>query len=148
MPHIYLLVGSQTGTADIVADAIANALVELDHPVTVCLDPEVCDFEQEKNVVFLLCTSSSGKGQLPSNISSLPEDMLAAQISLEGVRYGVLTLGDSSFPTYGQSGIILDRLFCELGGHRVGTIGLLDCQHCPLPVEPGVTWARQWAELL
>ncbi len=148
MPHIYLLVGSQTGTADLVADAIANALADLGHQVTVCLDPEPEDFTQKEQVVYLVCTSSSGAGELPTNIATLPEQMRAAQIDLTGFRFGVLTLGDSSFTTYGGAGVIMDQLLRESGAQRVGEIGLLDCLHEPVPAASGVAWAEQWSALL
>ncbi len=148
MPHIYLLVGSQTGTADIVADAIAHALADLGHQVTVSLDPEPEDFTLEEQVVYLVCTSSSGQGQLPTNIATLPEKLREARIDLSGFRFGVLTLGDSSFPTYGGAGVIIDQLLRTLGAQRVGEIGLLDCQHQPLPAASGVAWAMGWSALL
>lgn len=148
MPHIYLLVGSQTGTTDIVADAIANALVDLGHQITVCLDPEVEDFTLEEQVVYLVCASSSGQGQLPTNIATLPEDMIAAQINLTGSRFGVLTLGDSSFPSYGGADVIIDQLLRNSGAQRAGEIGLLDCLHQPVPSAAGVAWAVQWSALL
>ncbi len=148
MPHIYLLVGSQTGTTDIVADAIANALADLGHQITVCLDPEIEDFTLEEEVVYLVCTSSSGQGQLPTNIATLPEDMIAAQIDLTGLRFGVLNLGDSSFPTYGGAGVVIDKSLRKLGAQRVGDIGLLDCLHQPVPSAAGVAWAVQWSALL
>ncbi len=148
MPHIYLLVGSQTGTTDIVADAIAHALANLGHQVTVCLDPEIEDFTLEEQVVYLVCTSSSGQGQLPTNIATLPAVMIADQIDLTGSRFGILTLGDSSFPTYGGAGVIFDQLLRKLGAQRVGGIGLLDCLHEPVPTASGVAWAEQWSTLL
>lgn len=143
---ITILVGTMTGTAEMVAQEVEQVLRAAGHDVALCMmndcGPEI--FEADR--VFLICTSTYGFGNLPDNALDLFEALESARPDLSGVRYGVIALGDGTYgDTFAQGGMRFDTLLTELGAQRAGDVLTHDANASTLPEEVAAQWALQWA---
>ena len=102
-PDVLVLVGTQTGNSEIVADAVAERLGDLGFAAHL-LDmaeayPEVlADYRQ---IVAVTCTWS--EGTFPDNAVDFAEALDAVRPDLSGVAYGIIGLGDRDYDPYYQT---------------------------------------------
>ena len=147
--NLTILVGTMTGTAEIVAEEISDALsgagVEVEVKPMDNLDSGVFG----SGGLFLICTSTYGQGDVPDNALQLYEDLKAKRPDLKGVKYGVVALGDRTYSdTFTHGGKRFDEILTELGAQRIGAICQHDASAGTIPEEVGVAWAGEWAKLL
>src|SRR5580700_2026463 len=133
---ITILVGTMTGTAEMVAQEVQAALEAAGHQATTQvmdgLDASV--FQGGGN--FLICTSTYGAGDVPDNAQSLFNSLESERPNLSGVTYGVIALGDRTYKdTYCHGGIRFDKLLTELGARRAGEMMMHDAGSGTLPEE-------------
>lgn len=146
---IAILVGTITGTAEIVAEDVAPVLEGAGFEVEILdmdgLGPDVMFMSD----LVLICTSTYGQGDVPDNAMDLHEALSEQRPNLSNLRYGVIGLGDSTYAdTYNQGGARFDELLQELGAKRVGEVMRHNASSDELPEEAGVAWAKEWVELL
>lgn len=147
--HITILVGTMTGTAQLVAQEIELAhgddATTLEAKPMDGLGPEVF----AGGGVFLICTSTYGEGDVPDNAKGLFESLARARPDLRAVRYGVIGLGDRKYEsTFCFGGRKFDALLASLGARRVGEPLLHDASGAALPEELALAWVAQWRRLL
>src|SRR5208283_1780019 len=133
---ITILVGTMTGTAEMVAQEVQQALESAGHRATIRvmdgLDAGV--FQGGGN--FLICTSTYGQGDVPDNAQALYASLEAERPDLSAVTYGVIALGDLTYKdTFCEGGTRFDNLLSELGARRVGEILKHDASSGTLPEE-------------
>lgn len=146
---ITILVGTMTGTAELVADEVKSVLTGAGREVEILamdrLDAQVF----ERPGIFLVCTSTYGQGDVPDNAQSFFADMKAKRPALGHVRYGVIGLGDSVyFDTFCNGGRQFDELLGELGARRIGERLDHNASGPDLPEDAGAAWAADWLGLL
>jgi len=145
-----ILVGTMTHTAEYVAQAIEMACADLVSEIEVQLMDDlgisVFDAEPSKEVVYLICTSTYGAGDVPDNAQALYASMDAEPKFLGHVRYGVIALGDSSThaQTFCFGGKKFDERLQDLGAQRIGEICCHDASSETQPEAAGVQWCRAW----
>ena len=148
-PHdpmkLKILVGTMTGTAEFVAQAIELDCAELADPIEVtrmdALDGSVFD----EDALFLICTSTYGSGDVPDNAQALYASLDAQPRFLGHVRYGVIALGDSAYPqTICNGGKRFDERLSDLGAKRIGDVFCHDASAGTVPEDEGVAWCRAW----
>ena len=90
--NITILVGTMTGTAQLVAQELELAWDDGETKVsTLVMDGLDCSVF-ERPGVFLICTSTYGQGDVPDNAKALYADLQAKRPNLSQVRYGVFGL--------------------------------------------------------
>lgn len=148
MAQIQIIVGSVMGTALEVGEALEDTLAGLGHEVW--LNPQFQPGQLTRNPeeVFLLCTSNTGMGDLPANIAPLVVHLSNDYPAISGRRYGLITLGDSSYPNFAQAGQTLDEAMADLGAQRLGEPLVLDAIYVTDPADEATAWALQWAQEL
>lgn len=143
---ITILVGTMTGTAEMVAQEVEQVLRDEGHDVALCMMNDAGPEVFETGRAFLICTSTYGFGNLPDNALDLFEGLEAARPDLSGVRYGVIALGDSTYgDTFALGGIRFDKLLADLGAQRAGEVLIHDINSNTLPEEVAAQWAIEWA---
>ncbi|MEP6996900.1 MAG: flavodoxin domain-containing protein [Betaproteobacteria bacterium] len=145
MLHVNILVGTMTGTAQLVAQDIELAFAgpELGIDVTFMdgLDRRVF----ERPGVFLICTSTYGQGDVPDNARVFYADLAACRDPLTHVRYGVFALGDSTHVgTYCFGGRRFDEALAARGAHRIGEVLQHNASGGTLPEDVALEWFPMW----
>lgn len=143
--QITILVGTMHGNASSVAQALQFSADDIQATVDVMpmdgLDISVFD----QPGTFIICTSTTGVGDVPDNAQALFHSLDAQAKYLGHVRYGLVALGDSS---YGDSflggGKQFDERLRDLGAQRVGEICVLDAMETSQPEDDAVAWLKAW----
>ena len=95
---IQIIVGTETGTAEYVADEIVELLNqhEIESAADISVDPASLDPEG----VWLICTSTHGAGDTPNNLNAFKQMLETSPPNLAQLKFAVIGLGDSSYDTY------------------------------------------------
>ncbi len=148
MANISLFVGSVYGAALLTARAVADALRGAGHAVDLFDQPDIGDLTRNEHAV-LVCTSTTGSGELPSNLVPFYARLRDEFPLLDGRPFGIITLGDSSYgDTYGAAGALLEELLLELRGRPVQERLLIDALETMEPESEAIPWALAWASHL
>ena len=99
-PHI--IVGSQLGATEYVADEIEQWLSDNNITATIHTSPDLNDIPTE-NAHWILCTSTHGAGDLPDNIEPFYQQLNDQQPNLNSVKCWLIGIGDTSYDTYNQA---------------------------------------------
>ncbi len=145
---LHLLVGTMTGTAQLVAQELELVWDDGDLQVeTLLMDKLDCSvFEREG--IFLIVTSTYGQGDVPDNAKGLYEDLKAKRPDLSRLCYGVFGLGDRTYAeTFNFGGKRFDELLAGLGARRIGERVQHDASSGVLPEEMAVEWGAGWLAL-
>lgn len=147
--QLTILVGTMTGTAEMVAEEVEPILAEAGFAVDT-LDMDGLDAGVfARDGTFLICTSTYGQGDVPDNAQALYDDLQESRPDLAGRVYGVIGLGDSTYAdTYNYGGRLFDELLQGLGARRIGERMEHNASGDDLPEEAAAAWARDWVGLL
>ena len=97
MASILILVGTESGNAQMVADALQPVLASAGHAVDVTDKAATAADLQAHDVLLAVC-ATHGSGDIPTNILPLVEALERDKPDLSGHRYGVSALGDMTYP--------------------------------------------------
>lgn len=145
--RVTILVGTMTGTADLVAQELRDAL----EAEGIAADVVAMDGQSaaifERGGAFLICTSTYGQGDVPDNGQALFADLEHAKPDLSRVSYGVIALGDRTYAqTFCFGGKRFDGLLQSLGARRIGEVLLHDASAGTMPEEVALEWIGPWSE--
>jgi MioC protein len=144
-----ILVGTMTGTAELVAEEVKDALEPQGHSIEILLMDGLDSSVFEPGRAYLVCTSTYGQGDVPDNAMKLYEDLEQSRPELTGVRYGILALGDRTYTqTFCHGGKRFDEILAALKAERIGETLQHDAGAGTVPEEVGVAWAEQWVAAL
>jgi MioC protein len=144
--QITILVGSVHGNASAVAQALQMAADDIAAQITVLpMDGlGIAVFDQPG--AFVVCTSTTGSGDVPDNAQALFHSLDAQAKYLGHVRFGLVALCDSSYgDSFMGGGKQFDERLRDLGAQRVGEVCVLDAMETSQPEEDAVTWLKAWA---
>jgi flavodoxin len=145
--EITILVGTMTGTAEMVAQEVQQALESAGHQAPIHVMDNLDASVFSPGGTFLICTSTYGQGDVPDNAQALFNSLETEKPDLSNVTYGVIALGDTTYKdTYCQGGKRFDKLLTELGARRAGEILMHDASSGILPEEMAAQWIVPWAE--
>lgn len=141
-PLVYtILVGTMTGTAEIVAEEIGYTLERGGAEVSQIdmLDATPAVFERPGR--FIICTSTYGTGDVPDNARAFYASLVAQRPDLSQVQYAVFGLGDHTYAeTFCFGGKKFDTLLESLGATRLIATFLHDASGDTLPEEACLEW--------
>ena len=148
MARVQILVGSEMGTAETVAEALREWFESRGREAVVNPLPEIDDILDNPEDILLVCTANTGAGDLPGNIQPLYLSLTRDYPAIAGRRYGLINLGDSSYATFAEAGRAMDHALADLGAERIGEPLVLDASSGLDPVDEALTWVESWAEVL
>jgi MioC protein len=147
--NVTILVGTMTGTAEMVAQEAQTALEAQGHAASFRMMDDLDSSVFSGGGTFMICTSTYGQGDVPDNAQNLLASLEADRPDLSAVNYGVIALGDLTYKdTFCEGGIRFDNLLSELGARRIGEILKHDASSGTLPEEIAAQWVVSWAELV
>jgi len=121
-----ILYGSQTGNTEAVAGQLAEKAKTNGIDVKLFDMAEYKPRELKKEQYLAVLTSTHGEGDPPDNAMDLYEFLNSRKASgLKGLQYSVLSLGDSSYEYFCQTGKDFDERLQKLGAQAL--IPRVDC---------------------
>ena len=148
MATILILVGTESGNAQMVADALKPVLVAAGHKVDVT-DKAAGGGDLQSYEIFLVVCATHGSGDIPTNILPLAETLERERPDLSGHRYGVIALGDMTYQdTFCGGGKKVDEALERCRAMKVGDRLEIDASEQPLPDEEALGWIEDWKALV
>jgi sulfite reductase (NADPH) flavoprotein alpha-component len=118
--EVTILYGSQTGNAQGLAENAGKILEGRGFQVTVSSMSDFKPNNLKKVQNLLIVVSTHGEGDPPDNALSFYEFLHSRRApKLDDLRFSVLSLGDSSYEFFCQTGKEFDQRLEELGGTRL-----------------------------
>ncbi|HDX8357206.1 TPA: assimilatory sulfite reductase (NADPH) flavoprotein subunit [Aeromonas hydrophila] len=138
--NLTILYGSQTGNAKGVASAIKAQAEARGLPVTLTSMADYKPKQLKKETHLLVVVSTYGEGEPPESAVDLFEQLKKGKVGkLEGLKFAVLGLGDSSYEFFCQTGKDFDSLLTKAGADRVHELASLDVDY----QDAAKTWGEQ-----
>lgn len=148
MAAIRLLVGSVYGGALLTAREIRTALESEGHRVTLLEAPELGDITCNDEPL-LVCTATTGQGELPPNLLPFYLDLREQLPQQPGRPFGLIVLGDSSYgDTFCGAGDLMEEALYETAARKVGETLRIDALEAAEPEQEALPWVRHWLTLL
>nr|WP_315465286.1 flavodoxin domain-containing protein [uncultured Rhodoferax sp.] len=143
--HITIFVGTVNGNAHSVAQALQFCADDIGATIDILPMDGLSIRAFDAPGAFIVCTSTTGVGDVPPNAAGLLHSLDAEAKYLGHVHYGLVALGDSS---YGDSflggGKQFDAKLQDLGARRVGEICVIDAMEALEPEDDAVAWLKAW----
>jgi len=144
---ILILIGTQTGNSEAVAEDVAEALADAGHTSRL-VDmadalPEM--LEDYARLIAVLCTWSDGT--FPDNAVEFYESLVAVAPDLSGLAYGIIGLGDHLYdPYFLTAAYRLADTLDEFGARRALPTFEIDKGPSPQDLDGAQAWALRCAE--
>jgi MioC protein len=143
--RLQILVGTMTGTAELVAQELELAFGDENLAIEITLMDRLDHRVFEQPGIFLICTSTYGHGDVPDNAKALYADLLNSRPDLSHLRYGVFALGDSTHVgTFCFGGKHFDEVLTALGATRYGPVFEHNASGGTLPEDVALEWFPEW----
>ncbi|EPP7629026.1 FMN-binding protein MioC [Providencia rettgeri] len=146
MTKVTLISGSTMGSAEYVAEHMAEILEELGHETEIQHGPELDDLTLEG--IWLVVSSTHGAGDLPENIQPLFDSIEESAPDLSEVQFGSVGIGSSEYDTFCGAIHKIDALLIKQGAKRIGECLEIDVQQHEIPEDPAGEWVEIWANEL
>lgn len=140
MSRTVILFGTESGNAEMVAEDLEPEITG-DVVVEDMTDFDLADLDADD--FYIIVCSTHGDGELPTGARPFFAALTADSPDLDGFRYAVFGLGDSSYETYSHGSEIIDEKLTELGAQRVGVYGRHDASDGTLPNDTAIEWVRE-----
>ncbi|MEQ4779573.1 FMN-binding protein MioC [Providencia huaxiensis] len=146
MTKVTLISGSTMGSAEYVAEHMAEILEELGHETEIQHGPKLGDLALEG--IWLVVSSTHGAGDLPENIQPLFDSIEKSAPDLSQVQFGSVGIGSSEYDTFCGAIHKIDALLIKQGAKRIGECLEIDVQQHEIPEDPAGEWVKIWANEL
>lgn len=125
-----IVYGTETGNSKKVAVDFSNRLKKQGVQTKIkSLDQyKVADLAKES--CLLVVISTQGDGEPPAAAKKFYDYVLQNEVKLSNLKYGVLALGDTSYPLFCQAGEDIDNRLAKLGAQK-----LIDIKKCDTDFE-------------
>ncbi|WP_421204238.1 assimilatory sulfite reductase (NADPH) flavoprotein subunit [Aeromonas enteropelogenes] len=128
--NLTILYGSQTGNAKGVASAIKAQAEARGLPVTFTSMADYKPKQLKKETHLLVVVSTYGEGEPPESAVDLFEQLKKGKVGkLDGLKFAVLGLGDSSYEFFCQTGKDFDDFLSKAGAKRIYELASLDVDY-------------------
>lgn len=146
MADITLISGSTLGSAEYVAEHLAEKLEEQGYSTEILHGPELDEVPMQG--IWLVVTSTHGAGELPDNLQPLFEQIETQQPDLTQVRFGAMGLGSSEYDTFCGGIKTVDRILIAFGAQRIGDMLEIDITKHDIPEDTAEIWLTKWVKVI
>lgn len=146
MADITLISGSTLGSAEYVADHLAQQLEDAGLTTEILHGPRLAQLPLSGT--WLMISSTHGAGDLPENIQPLFDEMHTQRPNLSAVRYGAIGLGSREYDTFCGAIEKIDVLLNTLGATRLGETLKINVLEHEIPEDPAEIWLGSWKDLV
>lgn len=144
MAEITFITGSTLGSAEYVAEHLADKLSEAGHTSELLHGAELDEVPLEG--IWIIVTSTHGAGELPDNLLDFSEALSEQKPDLSGVRYGAIGLGNREYDLFCGAIKTLDEQLTQLGATRIGDRLEIDVLEHEIPEDPAEEWLVEWVQ--
>ncbi|WP_446470183.1 FMN-binding protein MioC [Xenorhabdus stockiae] len=146
MSTITLISGSTMGSAEYVAEHMAEILDNLGFSTEILHGPSLDDLPL--NGLWIVVTSTHGAGDLPENLQPLADEIAQRKPDLSLVTFGAVGIGSSEYDTFCGAIRSLEQLLEDQQAKRIGDRLEIDILQHEIPEDPAEKWVKEWAKLL
>ncbi|EPE2789602.1 FMN-binding protein MioC [Serratia marcescens] len=146
MADITLISGSTLGSAEYVAEHLAEKLEDAGFSTEMLHGPELDELPLTGRL--LVVSSTHGAGELPDNLQPLLEQIAEQQPDLSEVQFGAVGLGSSEYDIFCGAIKQIDDLLIARGAKRIGDRLEIDVTEHEIPEDPAEEWVKNWINLL
>lgn len=146
MADITLISGSTLGSAEYVAEHLAEKLEEAGYSAEIQYGPLIEDLQAEG--IWLVISSTHGAGDLPDNLQPFYNVLLEQKTDLSAVRFGAIGIGSREYDTFCGAIEKIDSLLKECGAKQIGETLKINVLEHEIPEDPAEIWLGSWINLL
>lgn len=146
MADITLISGSTLGSAEYVAEHLAEKLEEAGFTTETLHGPTLADIPQ--GGTWLVVSSTHGAGDLPDNLQPLFDELAGQRPNLSDVRFGAIGIGSREYDTFCGAIDKIDALLKSLGAQQLGETLRINVLDHEIPEDPAEVWLGSWQKLL
>ncbi|KGT87089.1 FMN-binding protein MioC [Erwinia typographi] len=146
MADVTLITGSTLGSAEYVAELMAEKLEEAGFSTELLHGPELDELSMEGT--WLVVTSTHGAGDLPENLQPLFDEIEEKKPDLSQVGYGAVGIGNREYDLFCGAIEKMDVLLTACGAKRIGDRLDIDVLEHEIPEDPAEVWVASWKNLL
>lgn len=141
MSQIAIVAGTVYGSAQFVAEELAQSLVDAGFDATFFETPEL-DHITEEHETLVVCSSTTGSGDIPDNLMPFYNE-LKNGAELSDMRFAVVALGDSSYlDSYCGAGHSLHRALEDCGARALAEPLEIDACEVDTPEDVALPWVE------
>jgi MioC protein len=132
--------GTESGTAEFVAGDVAEK-ISAEHDVVVSDLAQFSPAAFHRDDFYVLVCSTYGDGDAPASAVPFVKALAAEAPDLDGVRFAVFGMGDSSYTeTYCRGSDVVSDLLEKHGAQRIGEHGRHDASGRDHPTDLALEW--------
>lgn len=146
MADVTLITGSTLGSAEYVAELLAEKLEEAGSSTELLHGPELEALPLTG--IWLVVTSTHGAGDLPDNLQPLFDEIEEKKPDLSQLRYGAVGIGNREYDLFCGAIDKMDKLLTACGAQRIGDRLDIDVLEHEIPEDPAEVWVEDWKKLI
>lgn len=148
MANIYLAVGSVTGTAESVALILQADLIAAGHQVVLDKQASIAALETQSWNAILVCTSSTGQGEIPNNLVPFYCELGDSLSLLSDVKFGIVALGNSSYRNFCGAAELMEKRLYEQQAQCLVPKVTIDATETRAPERDAKFWLKEFIAAL
>ncbi|WP_045853728.1 FMN-binding protein MioC [Raoultella terrigena] len=146
MADITLISGSTLGSAEYVAEHLAEKLEEAGYSSEIQHGPLIEDLPTDG--IWLVISSTHGAGDIPDNLMPFYEALQEQKTDLSGVRFGSVGIGSREYDTFCGAIDKIDDALKACGAKQIGETLKINVLDHEIPEDPAEIWLGSWKNLI
>lgn len=146
MAEITIITGSTLGSAEYVAEHLAERLTAAGHQCNLQFGPELDELPNKG--IWLVISSTHGAGDIPDNLLPFYDALTSQTPDLSAVQFGAIGLGNREYDLFCGAIRKIDHQLNCLGAKRLGDRLEIDVLEHEIPEDPAELWLDKWINLL
>lgn len=146
MAGITLISGSTLGSAEYVAEHLAEKLEEAGYSSEIQHGPLIEDLPTDG--IWLVISSTHGAGDIPDNLLPFYEALQEQKADLSGVRFGSVGIGSREYDTFCGAIDKIDDALKACGAKQIGETLKINVLDHEIPEDPAEIWLGSWKNLI